>query len=181
MSLRGYLAVVGDLAHVPQFRDCGGPADHVEHFAVLTYRFERDDILGHPRAGQTIFSRERAQAVPQCIDGRKIELPIAPLKDLHRVEGMSFEPFNEVIFERLDVTSDAERAIVHVPTGAARDLRQLGRREIPMVLPVELADRGERDMVHRQVEPHAYGVRRHEEVDIARLVHRHLRIARSWR
>src|SRR5690606_15807894 len=111
MSLWRYLAVVGDLAHVPQFRDCGGPSDHLEHFAVLTYRFERDDILGHPRAGQTIFSRERAQAVPQCIDGRKIELSIAPLQNLHCVEGMSFEPLNEVIVERLDIASDAERAI----------------------------------------------------------------------
>ena len=73
----------------------------------------------------------------------------------------------------------AERAVVHVAAGAAGDLRQLGRRQVAMHLAVELARAGEGDMVDVQVEPHADGVGGDEKVDIARLIQRHLGVARA--
>ena len=50
-----------------------------------------------------------------------------------------------------------------------------------MHLAVELAHAGKGDVVDIEVEAHADGVGRHQEVDIARLIERHLRVARARR
>ena len=78
-----------------------------------------------------------------------------------------------------DRAGDAERAVVHVAAGAAGDLRQLGRRQIAMHLAVELAHAGEGHVIDVEVEPHADGVGGDQEVDVARLVERHLGVARA--
>ena len=78
-----------------------------------------------------------------------------------------------------DIAGHAERAVIHVAPGAAGDLAKLGRREVAVALPVEFADAGEGDMVEIEIEPHADGVGRHQEIDIAVLVEGHLRVARA--
>ena len=73
----------------------------------------------------------------------------------------------------------AERAVVHVTAGAAGDLGELGRRQLAMHLPVEFAHAGEGHVIDVEIEAHADGVGRHQEVDVARLIERHLGIARA--
>ncbi len=65
--------------------------------------------------------------------------------------------------------------------GAAGNLAKLGRREVAVRLPVEFAGAGKGHMVEIEIEPHADGVRGHQEVDIAVLVERHLGVARAGR
>ena len=83
--------------------------------------------------------------------------------------------------ERLGRAGDAEGAVVHVAAGAAGDLAQLAGRQVAMVLAVELAQCREGDVIDVEVETHADGIGRDEEVDVARLIERDLRVARARR
>ena len=50
------------------------------------------------------------------------KLPVPPLKDAHLIEGVALEPIDQLGFERLHLAGHAERAVIHVAAGAARDL-----------------------------------------------------------
>ena len=101
------------------------------------------------------------------------------MQHAHLVEGMVLQPVDEFGLEGRDLAGHAERAVIHVASGAAGDLAKLCRREIAMALPVELAHAGEGDMVEIEIESHADGVGRHQEIDIAILIEGNLRIARA--
>ncbi len=70
-------------------------------------------------------------------------------------------------------------AVLLVAAGAAGDLRHLGDGQAALAATVKLVERGEGDMVHVHVEPHADRVGGNEVVDLAGLKHRHLGIARA--
>ena len=106
-------------------------------------------------------------------------LAVAPLEHLDAVERMRLQPIDHVGRERLGIAGDAERAVVHVAAGAAGDLGEFARRQVAMVLAVELARRGERDMLDVEIEPHADRIGGDEIVDVARLVERDLGVARA--
>jgi hypothetical protein len=74
-----------------------------------------------------------------------------------------------------------ELAVVVVPAGPARDLRQLGVFQVAQLAPVELAQIREGHAVHVHVQPHADGVGGHHVVDLARLVQGDLGVARPRR
>ena len=74
---------------------------------------------------------------------------------------------------------DPERAVVHVAAGAAGDLRRARRGQLAMHLAVELARAGEGHVIDIEVEPHADGVGGDQEVDVAGLIERDLRVARA--
>ena len=92
---------------------------------------------------------------------------------------MVFHRLDERRVERPDVNGGAERAVVHVAPGAARDLRHLGRAERALAAAVELVQRGEGDVIDVHVEAHADGVGGDHVVDIAGLVERDLGVARA--
>ena len=73
----------------------------------------------------------------------------------------------------------AERAVIHVTSGAARDLAKLGGRQIAVPLPVEFAQSRKGHMVEIEIEAHANGVGRHEKVDVTVLIEIDLGIARA--
>ena len=128
---------------------------------------------------EALFARRLAQAVAQPVERAEIELAGAPLQRLDAVEGVRLQPLDEIGRERLDAARHAERAVVHMPAGASGDLAELGRRQLAMHLAVELARAGEGDMVDVEIEAHADGVGRDQEVDVAGLIERHLGIARA--
>ena len=65
----------------------------------------------------------------------------------------------------------------HAAAGAARDLGDLRRAQPARRVAVELVQLGEGDMVHIHVQPHADGVGRDQEIDLAVLIERHLGVA----
>ena len=117
----------------------------------------------------------------QAFERAEIEIAVAPLQHAHAIEVVRLEPLDRVGIERVRRAGDAEGAVVHVAAGAAGDLAQLRRRQVAMVLSVELARRREGDVIDVEIEAHADGVGGHEEVDVARLIERHLRVARARR
>ena len=56
---------------------------------------------------------------------------------------------------------------------------ELGRRQLAVVLAVELARAGECDVIDVEVETHADGIGGDEEIDVAGLIERDLGVARA--
>ena len=79
------------------------------------------------------------------------------------------------------VAGHAEGPVVEVASGASGDLAELGGIELAKPEAVELPRRGEGDVIDIHVQAHADGIRRDEEVDVARLVERDLGIAGARR
>jgi len=57
----------------------------------------------------------------------------------------------------------------NVAAGASGDLSELGGAEPAELVAVELAVGGEGDMIEIEIEAHADGIGRHQEIDVARL------------
>ena len=123
--------------------------------------------------------RRLAQALLQSLDGSEIERAAAPLQHADLIEGVVLQPVDQLGLEGRDLAGHAECAVVHVAPGTAGDLSDLRRREIAMRLAVEFADAGEGHVIEIEIETHADGVGRHEEVHVAVLVELHLRVARA--
>ena len=61
----------------------------------------------------------------QCRHRNESELAVAPLHIAQRIEAMVLDCLDDFGLERTDVGRGAERAVVHVPSGATGDLCQL--------------------------------------------------------
>ena len=67
-----------------------------------------------------------------------------------------------------------ESAIALVASGTSGNLRHLRRGQPALAHAVELRKRGEGDVVHIEIEPHADGIGGDDVVDLTRLEHRNL-------
>ena len=86
---------------------------------------------------------------------------------------------DEFLVEGLDIPGDAERTVVEMAAGAARDLGKLRGGQAAVAAPVEFAGARESDVIDIEIEAHAYGVGSDKEIDLAGLIERHLRVARA--
>ena len=68
-----------------------------------------------------------------------------------------------------------------MPSGPARDLAKLRRRQATVLLAIKFAGRREGDVIDVEVDPHANSIGRYEIAHVARLVESNLSVARSWR
>ena len=92
---------------------------------------------------------------------------------------MRFDGFDDLVRQRRALGRGAKGAVAHAAPGAPGDLRDLGGRQTPGAVTVELAQAGEGDVIDVHVEAHADGVRRHQEVHLPLLIQRHLSVPRS--
>ena len=170
------LPVVGDLAHLPKEADRRRRAGDVAERLVARHVLERDHVVDHARTGQPRMVGRLAQALLQGLDGGEVLGAASPLQDTDLVESVTLEPVDQLRVERRHLSGHAERAVIHVAAGAARDLADFRRGQIAMGLAVELAHARERHMIEIEIKTHADGVGRHEEIDIAVLIELDLRI-----
>ena len=152
---------------------CGGGFDLV----VGRQEFERHRIAGGPRPGQSAFGRWRVQAVVEGSKAAEIQITIAPLQHPHRIVAMGLHPLHQFVLERFTVAGDAEGAVVHIASRAARDLADLVGAQGTHPRAVELVARCKGHMVHIHVQAHADGVSRHQEIHIAALIQLDLGVA----
>jgi hypothetical protein len=92
-----------------------------------------------------------------------------------------FQRLRQLRLERRTAPGGAEAAVAHGAPGAPGDLREFRRGELAVLVAVELAVGGKRNVVDVEIESHADGVGRHHVVDFARLIELDLRIARARR
>jgi hypothetical protein len=94
---------------------------------------------------------------------------------------VALDPVHDLFGKGIDLAGLAEGAVAQVAAGAACDLAEFGRRQLPVLVAVELAVLREGDMVDVEIEPHADGVGGDQEVDVAGLVEFDLRVAGARR
>ena len=117
----------------------------------------------------------------QCADRGKIQIRVAPLHDLDRLEGVRLERLHHLVLKRRTTSGTAEGAVARGAAGAAGDLCKLRRIKLAKLIAVELAVGGEGDMIDIEIETHADGVGRHQVVDLAGLIERDLGVAGARR
>ena len=150
-------------------------------FVVATDHVEDVDVVRRRRLGQAFARRRQVEARLERGKAREIEVAIAPLDRLHRIEAMGLERLDQFVLEGIEPARRAEGAVAEMAAGAAGDLAELGGGEPAELIAVELSVGGESDMVDIEVEAHADGVGGDQEIDIARLEDLDLGIARARR
>ena len=122
-----------------------------------------------------------ASEAGQRAERGEVEIGVAPLQHLHRLEDVAFQRVHQLGVERRAAAGGAEGAVAGGAAGAAGDLAEFGRIEPAELIAVELAVGREGDVIDVEVEPHADRVGGDEIVDVARLVERDLGVAGARR
>ncbi len=175
------LAVIRDLAGVPQPLDRGGAMRQLAHIGIARGVIEHAQVFGDRGAGQRVVRGRQRQRHLQRAERGEIQLRIAPLQHLHAVEGMILQRVDQFRLERRAAPRRAKGAVAGGAPGASRDLREFGRIEPAELIAVIFAVGGERDVVDVEVEPHPHRIGRDQVIDVAILEHRHLRVAGAGR
>ena len=92
---------------------------------------------------------------------------------------MVFDLRHQLLVEQRKIGGHAEAAVIFVASGASGYLGEFRRAEVAVAAPVKFAPLGECHMVDIHVEPHADGIGGDEKINLARLIHRDLRVARA--
>ena len=182
MGRRRDLAVVGDLADIPQ------PLDRLPLFAQARRTSSSRAACSKTRMSSAVGARVRPCSVGVTASDackapieEKSSAGIAPLQHAHRLEAVALQRLHQFRLERIATSGRAEGAVAGRAAGAAGDLRQLGRIELAELIAVEFAVGGKGDVIDVEIEPHADGVGGDQVIDVARLVERDLRVAGARR
>ena len=155
MAVAHYLAEIRDLADLPEQPDRAGMGRQRGYLGVARQQLERAVVVGVARLDQPGPRRPLVEAAQQGPDRPELQPGIAPGQAGQRVKPVLFDRGDELGIERALISRRAERAVAHMPTGAAGDLCDFGCRELARAAPVELAQAGKGDMVEIHVEAHA--------------------------
>ena len=177
VSIGAVFAEVRQGAEVPQAADVRRRAGGALHVGVGSESGERGLVECFGRAAQDHIGRRPAQRGEQAIDAGPVEVGVAPVEKVDRLEMVVDDAVDGFFLERFAVGRLAERAIVAEAAGAACDLREFIGAEEAALAAIELAARGERDVADIEVEAHADGVGGDDVVDLARLIEFDLRVA----
>ena len=138
---RRNLAIIRQLANIPQQLDRSPAVGKARKLWLTGDCLEGRHIVGHPRPRKTRHLWNIAQALAQAEQRRKIHIAVTPLQRADRLKIVRLKPLDEIGIHGIGAAGDTEAAIVHVTARAARNLRDFPRRQITMVLPIELAQR----------------------------------------
>ena len=181
--LRPGLAVVGQAARRPQPLQPRLAMRALHHPGLARQTLQHgqvDGVVGG--ADQARRYRPLLQAGDQPRQRGEVQPCVPPHQALQRGEVMAFDAFDflgrETRHALVAQLHGAEAAVALVPPGAAADLRQFGRGQPPELAAVELGQRREGDVGDVHVKAHADRVGRDQIVDLTRLIHLDLRIAR---
>ena len=179
MFRRADIAVVRNLAHLPQALYEFRRGDGTYNFVIAAQRLQRIHVRPGLRTGEAMEFRQCAKRTAKAVERAEIKIAVAPLQHVHGIEGVVLQPLHHLIVKGLRFAGHAKGAVAQMAPGAAGDLTQLRRREIAPREAIELAGGGEGHMVDIHVEPHADGIRCHHIIHIAGLEECDLRVARA--
>ena len=183
--------VIGsDFAEIRQTTGCPQPRDHIRMAGMVAdgrifgKALEDREIDRFGCCPQGGFGRLGFQRGDQRVDSRQIGIALAPIEMFQFGKAMALDRldfFGAESRRPLLATQTAEGAVLLVPPRASGNLRHFGHGQPPLPPPVEFVQAGKCDVRDVHVEPHADGVGRDEIIDVARLIHRHLRVAGAGR
>ena len=179
VGIAHHLAEIGHLADLPE-QAHGGRPTHAAHDLRVAFQGGQGQLIVRlARADEGTVGRAAFQALSQRGDGMKVERAAAPAQGGNGIEAMIFDGIDRFRRQLADLRRGAEAAVVHMPAGTAGDLGEFGGQKLAGPAPIEFAEAGKGDMGQIHIEPHADGIRRHEIIHLARLVHFDLGIARA--
>ena len=173
------LAKIRELASVPQPAHVFRRLHAIHEVSVVQHAAEHELIVGAAHTQQAVAIRRALKRRDQSFNAIEFQIGIAPL---HRFDGFKLVRFNALdnfFVKRLALTRLAEMAVAGEATGAAGDLGDFVGPQIAPRMAIELAPRGERDVIDIHVEAHADGVCRDQEIHLAALIELDLGIARA--
>jgi len=183
MRVAERLAEIGDLAGLPQQPHALAIRRQGRDLTIRGRRSQRELVVGIAGPKEHRQRRRGVETRQQPARRREIEIGIAPLERVQRRKAVLFDRRDRLRLQRPDVApvdtrGRPERAVVHMAAGAAGDLAEFGRRQPPHAAAVELGELGKGHMVDVHVEAHADRIGGDEVIDLARLIHGHLGVAR---
>src|SRR5262245_10384272 len=116
-----------------------GRAHTLLYFLGFGERTERDLVQSFRRAAQDNIGRRPAQRSHKAVHAAPVEVGVAPVEKIDRLEMVAGDALDRFLFERLALGCLAERAIVSEAPGAACDLRQFIGPQIASLPSVEFA------------------------------------------
>ena len=185
MHLCALLTEVRERADFPEPPDPAWTGHGSGNRGILCQALENCQIHGFRSRGQLRKAGRRFQVVDQHCQTVEAGFRLAPEEPGERWEAMLFDRIDFLVGESGVVACSAgqraEAAVALVAPRSPGDLRHFGCRQPPLAYAVEFRKPREGDMTDVKVQPHADGVGRNEIVDFARLIERHLRVARLRR
>src|SRR5262249_57665141 len=132
-------AIARNRTDMPQPLDCRACRSHAAYIFVARRMIEHQNVLGDRRAGEALFCGRRGERRLQRADRREVELAVAPLHDLERLERMRLERLHQLGLERRTAPGGAECAVTRRAAGAASDLCKFRGIEPAELITVEFA------------------------------------------
>ena len=173
------LLKIGEAADVPEPCDRLGLVRAHPHFHVADQMLQHRDVDRLGRGAQRRLAGRLREVGEQHVERIVARGRVAPEQAGERRKMMPLDRQDFLGREAaLRQADGAEAAVLLVPPGAPRDLRHFGDRQAAEAASVEFLQAREGDMLDVEVEPHADRVGRDEIIDLARLEHRDLRVAR---
>ena len=168
---------VRDLADLPQEAHRVGVARERHHVRVAGEGGERGLVLGVPHPQEERVRRRAVEAAQERERREEVEGVGPPVEVREGGEAVLLDRLHQARLEGPELGGGSEVAVADVAARPSRDLADLGRGEMAGADAVELGEAGEDDVVDVEVEAHADGVGRHQEVHLPGLVEAHLRVA----
>ncbi len=172
-------AKVGNPANIPQKTHRGGCAGAGANLGLLGQRAQRHQIVGLAGAHQKRVVAALFERGNQRIETREIQRIVAPLQLFHRGKMVAGDGLGHFGRQRRRFAGHAERAILGMAPGPPGDLGQFVREQVAHAPPVEFPGRRKGHVTDIEVQAHADGVGGDQKIDLALLIHRHLRVARA--
>ncbi len=184
MGFRALLAEIGQRTDMPETFDAARAPHRGGHVRLFGQAAQHGQVDRLGRGGE-FGARWRAfQVGDERGQGIEARLRLTPEQAGQRGEAMLFDGIDFLVgkfgIAAARAGQRAERAVLVMPSGAPGDLGHFRRGQPAMAMAVVFRQASKGDMLDIEVEAHAHGVGRHEVIDLARLVHRHLGVAGLW-
>ena len=164
------LAEVRDLTDLPEERDPVGRGGALSHGILRRQGAQRVEVVRALDPLERLARGRGRQRPDQRLGALEVERRAPPHQAPHGGEAVLLDRAHHALVQRGQRVERAEGAVALVAPGPPRDLRQLRRGEVALVLAVELPQRGERDVVDVEVQAHADRVGGHDVLHLAGLI-----------
>ena len=181
MRGRRKLAVIRNLAGLPQPLHGARTVRHIAHVGIARGVIEHAQIFGDRRAGQRVMTGRQRQGDLQGAERCEIQLRIAPLQNFHTVEAVVLQCIDELRLERGTAAGGPEGAVTGGAPGSPGDLGEFGRVEAAELVAVIFSVGGKGDVIDVEVQSHADRVGRDQIINVAGLEQLNLRVSSARR
>ena len=117
------------------------------------------------------------QRPDQPINGSKLQGMIAPDQFLERGKPVIHDRAGHIFLQSRGIPGDPKCAVLLSAPSPPRDLCQFIGRQGPHPTAIKFRQAGKGNVINIKVQPHPDRICRNQKIDLALLIHRHLRIA----